>query len=361
MDAFFAAIEERDNPQFRGKPIAVGADPQGGKGRGVVSTANYAARKYGIHSALPISRAWKLSEDARKRGEAPVVFLPGSMKHYIETSEDIMNIVRQFVKDVGQVGADEAYLDLTRTVSHQPRAKSSEEKEWEQAIRTAKKIKAEIKRKEKLTASIGIAPNKLVAKIASDMQKPDGLTVVKPKEALKFLASLEVRRIPGIGPKTEAELLKYNVKTIHDLRKLPKAKLIALFGKWGAAMYDKARGKDDSPVVEEQETKSIGEQHTFEEDVKSLGTVTDALKEMAEGVMRTFKNDGFQTFKRIVLMVRFADFETITRSRTLKEATDSPDVLRRNILQMVLPFFDRRENPKKKKIRLVGLRLEGVA
>jgi len=178
LDAFFAAVEERDRPELRGQPLVVGADPEGGRGRGVVSTANYAARRYGIHSAMPISRAWKLSEAARRRGEPPVVFVPPRLSRYAEVSARVMAIVRRHVPLVEEAGIDEAYLDLSFAGN------------FAAAREICRTIKEQIKAEEHLTASIGVGPNKLIAKIASDFQKPDGLTVVTPEEAEAFLAGL---------------------------------------------------------------------------------------------------------------------------------------------------------------------------
>ncbi len=204
MDAFFAAIEARDHPELTGKPVVVGADPKGGRGRGVVATANYAARRYGIHSAMPISQAWKASEAARRRGLPEAAFVRGSHRRYSEVSVRIMAILHQFAPVVEEASIDEAYFDLSFAGS------------VDAAMEICRQIKAEIKAREDLTASIGLGPNKLVAKIASDFQKPDGLTVVRAEEAEDFLAPLPVRKIPGIGPKTERFLAGMGVKTVQD-------------------------------------------------------------------------------------------------------------------------------------------------
>jgi nucleotidyltransferase/DNA polymerase involved in DNA repair len=194
MDAFFAAIEERDHPELAGVPLVVGAAPAAGKGRGVVSTANYAARKYGIHSAMPISQAWRRSEAAKSRGEPGVVFLTPNFPRYQEASRHIMELVRQYASLVEESSIDEAYLDLSFCTS------------FSQAAEICRRLKADIKAQVQLTASMGIGPNKLIAKIASDFQKPDGLTVVTEAAAEAFLEPLPVRQIPGIGPKTEQRL-----------------------------------------------------------------------------------------------------------------------------------------------------------
>lgn len=206
MDAFFAAIEERDRPELRGRPIAVGADPRGGQGRGVVSTANYAARAYGLHSALPIAHAWRLSEAARRRGLPPVVFLPVRMSRYRDVSDRIMAIFTRTVPLVEAASIDEAYLDLSHTGS------------LPQAEALCRSLKATIRVEEQLTVSVGLGPNKLVAKIASGFHKPDGLTVVAPDAVASFLDPLPVRMIPGIGPKTEAEMARQGLTRVGDLK-----------------------------------------------------------------------------------------------------------------------------------------------
>jgi DNA polymerase IV (DinB-like DNA polymerase) len=194
MDAFYAAVEERRNPDLRGRPIVVGADPKAGAGRGVVTTASYAARKYGIRSAMPITRAWRLAEAARRRGEPEAVFLRGDRAVYREVSDRIMAIAARGADAFEEASIDEAFLDLSSLG------------DFERAAVHARAVKAEVVEREGLTCSIGIGPNKLVAKIASDFQKPDGLTVVQPEAVQAFLDPLPIRRIPGIGPKSEAAL-----------------------------------------------------------------------------------------------------------------------------------------------------------
>ena len=356
MDAFFAAIEERDNPRFKGRPIVVGADPEGGKGRGVVSTANYAARKYGIHSALPISTAWRLSEEAKKKGLPPAVFVGGHFGKYSAVSEEIMAILQKYSLVVEPASVDEAYLDLSGA------------KNFTKAEEICRKIKEEIKKKEKLTASIGLGPNKLIAKIASDMQKPDGLTVVLPEEAEKFLEPLNIRKIPGIGPKTEILLNKLGTKTIKDLKIFSLDKMKELMGKWGEDLHGKARGEDDSPLVTEWEAKSIGEQETFHTDSRDANFITERLKKLCENVIERLRLSEFsakggsafggKTFRTISITVRFSDFETKTRAHTLPAPANDETTLYFESLKLLMPFLDKRENPLGKSIRLIGAKLE---
>lgn len=354
MDAFFAAVEERDEPRFRGRPLVVGADPRGGAGRGVVSTANYAARKYGIKSAMPISEAWRRAEAARKRGEPETVFLGGSFKKYGEASERIMKILRAYTASsakamaakVEQVSVDEAFADVSYL------------KDFKKAEVFARKLKAEIREKERLTCSVGLGPNKLIAKIASDREKPDGLTVVRPDEVMGFLAPLPIRTIPGIGPKTEAALTRKGITTIAGLRKVPIEVLVDELGKWGSDLYRKARGEDDSPVAESDEVKSIGEQETFEEDTKDMNVLAARMKALADEVHGRFIKSGFKTFKTVVLTVRFSDFETKNRAHTLVAPAKKKEIIEFEAMKLLIPFMDRRENPRAKKVRLIGIRVE---
>lgn len=346
MDSFFASVEERDNPRFRGLPIVVGADPEGGKGRGVVSTANYRAREYGIRSAMPISEAWRMAEAARRAGKPRAVFLSGSFAKYAAVSEEIRAIVGRHASAIEQVSVDEFFADLSSAGS------------YERAVEIARALKREIVERERITASIGIGPNKLIAKIASDREKPDGLTVVYPERVRGFLDPLPIRVIPGIGPKTEEVLRARGVATVHDLRALPLEALVAEHGKWGGDLYRKARGEDDSPVQESDEVKSVGEQETFGEDTRDLGFLTERLKYLAGEVHRRFTAGGFKIFRTVVLTVRFADFETKSRTHTLAEPSGERGVIEFETLKLLLPFVDTRENPARKKIRLLGVRVE---
>ena len=346
MDAFFAAIEERDHPELKGQPVVVGADPAGGQGRGVVSTANYPARVYGIHSAMPISTAWKLAEAARRRGRPATVFVRGSHRKYGEVSARIMAILHHYAPVVEEASIDEAYFDLSFTGS------------FEAAAALARQIKAAIVDQERLTGSIGIGPNKMVAKIASDFQKPDGLTLVTAEEAEAFLAPMAVRKIPGIGPKTEQTLARLGIKTVQDLKRFTPEELQEKFGKWGPSLYERIRGRHDSPLVTEWEPKSVGEQETFAQDTRDLEFIFSRLWFLCREVCRRFTAGGFHTFRTVVVTVRFADFETFTRSYTLPQPAESPRTLRFHAMKLLTPFLDRRENPRGKLIRLIGVRVE---
>jgi DNA polymerase IV (DinB-like DNA polymerase) len=353
MDAFFAAVEERENPRLKGRAIVVGSDPEGGKGRGVVATANYKARAYGIHSAMPISKAWRLATEGLKKGEEPVVFMEAGFSKYGKASEAVMKILRKHVSKIEQASVDEAYFDLSFT------------KSYDAARKLAAKIKKEIETKEKLTASVGVGPNKMIAKIASDMEKPNGLTVIGDDDPFisadmieDFLAPLPIRKVPGIGPKTEMELKHENILTIKDLQKLSEKELTSHFGKWGSDLYAKSRGRASTEIVEEWEAKSIGEQTTFDVDTLDPLEITRTLKEVTEDVGRRFKQSGSKTFRTIVLTVRFADFTTKNRSHSFPKPISDTSILIAEALRMIMPFLDSRENPKRQKLRLLGFRVE---
>jgi DNA polymerase IV (archaeal DinB-like DNA polymerase) len=346
MDAFYAAVEERYHPELRGRPIVVGADPKGGQGRGVVTAANYAARKYGIRSALPISRAWRLAEAARRRGQPATAFVRDDRSLYRDVSRRIMAIIARAADAFEEASIDEAYMDLSSLG------------DMERGELHVRELKADILEREGLTCSIGIGPNKLVAKIASDFQKPDGLTVVRPDEVQPFLDGLRIRVIPGIGPKTEAFLHAEGVRTVADVRRLELAELTTWFGKWGGELHRKARGVSDEPVSNEWERRSVGEQETFAEDSLDPDFVRERARKLAASVSRQLVAEGFQAFRTVTLTVRFVGFVTVTRSRTAKTPLTGTEQLQAAVQHLLDPFFDARENPKHRKIRLLGVRVE---
>jgi DNA polymerase IV (DinB-like DNA polymerase) len=346
MDAFFAAIEERDNPRWRGLPLVVGADPRGGQGRGVVSTANYAARVYGIRSALPIRTAWQLSEAAAARGLPRAIFLPGNWRRYNQTSQRIMSVLQSFVPLVQQRSVDEAYFDLSF-------ANSSRE-----AQEICQDIKKEIWKQEQLTTSIGIGPNKLVAKIACNVDKPNGLMLIREEEAEHFLEDLPLRAMPGIGPKTELFLQRRGMRWIRDIKRLSRVDLERLFGKWGGQLYTKVRGQDDSSLTEKNVAKSISKQITLPQDTLNARILIEQLLTVSTEVFQNFKSDGFQQFRTVTVTVRFADFETISSAHTGPVAFRTKKNLQIEALKLFLPFLDHRRNAAGKPVRLVGVRVE---
>lgn len=347
MDAFFAAVEERDKPYLSGLPVVVGADPLGGEGRGVVSTANYAARKYGIKSAIPISAAWRMSQEAKKRGEPAAAFLTGRFRAYAKESKEIFKIARKYSPVVEETSVDEGYLDFTHCGS------------YEKAAAEARKLKAEIKRKRRLSSSVGIGPNRMIAKIASDFKKPGGFTIITPEEAFDFLSPLFVRAIPGIGPRTEEVLRKRGIRTVADARKLSFFEMEELFGKWGFSLYEKVRGIGSAVLTTHSEvSKSIGEHDTFSKDSGDMRFVTERLDFLAADIIGGMKRQKFRGFRTAVLTVRFADFQTKQRSVTVKRILSSQKDLEVKALKLLLPFFEKKENPQRKKIRMIGLRIE---
>ncbi|MCK9578188.1 DNA polymerase IV [bacterium] len=348
MDSFFASLEERATPSFKGKPIVVGSDPKEGKGRGVVSTANYKAREYGIRSALPISKAWQLSEKAKKEGKEEVIFLPSNFDLYERSSEKILSIVKKYSSKVEQGSIDEFYFDLS-------------DNNLKKAENICKKIKQEIKTEEKITCSIGLGPNKLIAKIAAGKNKPDGFLIIKEEEIEDFLNPLPIRTIPGIGNKTAQILYDLKIGTIKQLKKYSCEELKKiLHSKTGEDIYLKARGIDKTPIIEYREVKSISGQITFEDDVSDIVIITERYLKHNEEIFNRFKNSNFKKFKTLTITIRFSDFKTISSGKTFKDALGENDIklLKKETLRLLLPFLDRRKNPKMKRIRLIGIRLE---
>ncbi len=354
MDAFFASVEERDHPRVKGLPIVVGSDPANGKGRGVVSTANYAARKYGIKSAIPISRAWQLSQKAKTEGKPEAVFFEPNIKKYAAISQEIFEYIALQGALFQPASIDECYLQLMAN----GKWRMAGEDAWEGAKRIAKRIQDKVQKDFGLSCSIGIGPNKLIAKIAAGREKPHGLTLVREEEVQDFLDPLSVRELWGIGPKTGAILAELGVQTIEQLRKKSKVELMESLGKKsGESAYLHARGIDDAPLETHHEAKSISSETTFEKDTLDAPTILATLKQLSTEVAKLVRADNKQ-FKTVGIVVRFSDFETKTRSHTLAEASDSERVLESEVLKLFMPFLDSRENPERKKTRLVGVRAE---
>ena len=332
MDHFFTAVEERERPEYKGKPVIVGANPKGGKGRGVVSTCNYEARSFGVRSGMPISKAWKLCSEA--------IYLPVNYELYVKVSNEIMDMLRKYTDKFEQWGIDEAFLDVT-----------SKAKDYAEAEVLARQIKKEIYEKEKLTCSIGIGPNKLVAKIASDFQKPDGLTIVKQEEAEKFLAPLPVRKLLWVGRKTEQKLKAVGINTIGDLARYDPTVLAETFGVMGTQIYLMAHGIDKSEVEERGEIKSISRDVTFEEDTSNFEFILNTLDSLSEQVHSDALKQNL-CFKTITVKVRYENFETHTHSKTLPLITNRLQDLKKTARELMQDHLrlDR-------KIRLVGVKV----
>jgi DNA polymerase IV (DinB-like DNA polymerase) len=336
MDHFFTAVEEREHPPYKGKPVIVGADPKEGKGRGVVSTCNYEARKFGVRSGMPISKAWKLCPQA--------IYLPVNYELYVKVSNEIMGVLRGYSDKFEQWGIDEAFLDVTSKV-----------KDYAEAEALARQIKKEIYEREKLTCSIGIGPNKLVAKIASDFQKPEGLTIVREDATEKFLASLPVRKLLWVGRKTEQKLGKLGIKTIGDLARYDSTVLAETFGNMGTQIYMMAHGIDKSEVEERGEIKSISRQITFEEDTSDFNLIINTLDRLSEEVCNDTSRQNLY-FKTVTIKVRYENFETHTHSKTLPLITNRSQDLNKTAIELIQDYLrlDR-------KVRLVGLRVSNLA
>ncbi len=332
MDHFYTAIEEREHPEYKGKPVIVGADPKEGRGRGVVSTSNYEARKTGIRSGMPISRAWKLCPQA--------IYLRPNFPLYIRVSEEIMEIARKFADKFEQWGLDEAFLDISNRV-----------KDYDQAEGLARKIKLEILRKEGLTCSIGIGPNKLVAKVASDFHKPDGLTLVKENEAANFLEPLPVRKLLWIGRKTEQKLKVFGITTIGELARYDPTVLTETFGVVGLQMHLMARGIDRSEVETRGEIKSISHETTFEEDTDDINMVLKTADVLSEEVAGEARSQDF-SFKTVTVKLRYENFETHTSAKTLSFVTNRTQDVKKTARNLLQPYLTRN-----RKVRLIGIRV----
>jgi DNA polymerase IV (DinB-like DNA polymerase) len=333
MDSFYASVEERERPEIRGKPVVVGADPKGGHGRGVVSTASYEARKYGIRSGMPISRAFALCPGA--------VYLPPDFPLYLAVSRRVMEILGRYSGTIHQVSIDEAYLDI------------SPAGDYPGARKLALGIREEIRGKEQLTCSIGIGPSRIVAKIASDFRKPDGLTVVPPEEVPGFLAPLPVGKIPGIGKKTGAALARMGIETIGELMKADVQVLQSGFGRWGLMMHELAHGRDVREARGEGISRSVSREITFDEDTADPGVLLGALDEMAGDLHATLGREGL-FFRTLTLKLRYTGFITRTWSRTLPRRTNTLQAIRETARGLLAAA------PGGNTIRLVGIRLSGL-
>ena len=325
MDAFYASVEQRDRPELRGLPVIVGADP---KGRGVVSAASYEARAFGVRSAMPISKAARLCPHG--------VFVPVDMAKYARVSDEIMTLLGEFSPLVEPVSVDEAFIDLTGTSSlFGPPA---------DAVRA---IKRRIRAVTGLTASAGLAANKFIAKIASDLRKPDGLVVVPPGREAEFLAPLPIERLWGVGKATAKSLTALGIETIGQLQRIPAATLVRRLGEHGADLHALAFGHDDRAVTPWTAPKSMGAESTFEHDTDDRARLETMLRGQAERVARELRASGVAA-SRVTLKLRFADFHTITRSHTGDPTQDGLELFRR-----VMVLFARERLVQR--VRLIGL------
>ncbi len=330
MDAFFAAVEQLDNPKYRGKPLIVGANPKGGHGRGVVSTCSYEAREFGIHSAMPISQAYRRCPHG--------IFVPGRHSRYAEVSRAMIEILKNFTPAIEKISIDEAFLDITHSLGL-----------FADAASLGRQLKKRIVNELELTASIGIASNKFLAKIASDLDKPDGFVMVQPGEEETFLAPLDISRLWGVGKKTEQVLRAMGIDTIGELARRTETELSRRFGKWGNALWRLSRGLDSRDVVTSWVQKSISQERTFDEDTDDQVRIELTLAKLAESLCRLMRKDNLKG-RTITLKIRFDDFSTFTRSRTFSDFIDSSQ-----IVKGVAVSLYRRMRGSGKKVRLLGV------
>jgi DNA polymerase-4 len=332
MDAFFVSVELLDRPELRGKPVVVGGRPDQ---RGVVSAASYEARKFGIHSAMPLRTAGKLCPHA--------VFLDCRHTLYSEWSDRVATILGQFSPIVEMASVDEAYLDLAGT-----------ERLLGPPLAAADKLLRTITRTTSLPCSGGLAATRLVAKVASDQAKPRGLVWVPAGSEQRFLATLPVRKIPGIGEVTERALRALSIETVAQIAAVPQEKLESIFGQWGTALYRKARGGDSYEFVIDAEPKSISHNHTFGEDTEDSNALSTMLSHLSQKACKRLREAGLAT-RTLTLTIRYAGFETHTRSKSLAE----PTRLDADIFTVFQELF-RKHRDVKRKVRLLGVSLSGL-
>ena len=330
MDAFYASIEQMDCPEYRGRPVVVGADPQGGKGRGVVSAASYEARGFGIHSALPISTAYKRCPRA--------VFVRPRFKRYTELSRKVMIILDTFSPLVEQISIDEAFLDCTGT-----------ERLFGKTHSLGLHIKESIKGATGLAASVGIAANKSIAKIASDLKKPDGLCICPPGKEQEFMAPLPLGSLWGAGKRTVEKLESLGFTLVGHIQNCPKERIHGLFGKYGEKLWELANGIDERSVTRSSPRKSISQEITFRKDIDQDASVEHVLFQLSDSVTRQMRTEGIRG-RTVNLKIRLAPFDTYTRSHTLLQPVHDMQTVRNTVLKLYRDF-DR----KGRRVRLVGV------
>lgn len=330
MDAFYASVEQRDNPCLKGKPVIIGADPKGGRGRGVVSTCSYEARKFGIHSAMPISRAYRRCPGG--------VYLRPDMKKYAAESMVVREILYEYTPVMEFISLDEAFLDITGSLNL-----------FGGAQKIASDMQEKILKQRELGSSVGVAPTKMAAKIASDLKKPMGIVIVSPDNVREFLAPLSIKRVWGIGKKTFAVFSRMGIETIGDLAALDEKSVEASLGSHGLDLLNLARGSDIRRVEPDSKVKSISNEITFEEDVSDLSIIRTKLLELSEKVffrMWTQKLEGVT----VTLKIRFEDFSTRTRSVTETNPPGTAVELYERVIQNL-----GRCSLTGRKIRLIGV------
>ena len=333
MDAFYASVEERERPELVGKPVIVGGTPEK---RGVVSAANYVARKFGVHSAMPAVTARRLCPKG--------IFLPPRIDYYAEVSGQIREIFDRFTPLVEPLSLDEAFLDVTGS-----------ENLFGPAVEIGRQIKQAIRHELRLVVSVGVAPNEFLAKIASDLKKPDALVVVEPGQVQEFLDPLPVERLWGVGKQSSKVFQGLGIRTIGQLRQCPMDVLQTRFGSSGEHLWQLAHGRDDRPVVPEREAKSISNETTFEHDISDMDVLRAWLTDLVEQVGWRLRRHRLRG-RTVHLKVRFADFSLITRSQTLPEPTDITQELLRTADDLLCHRLPAGHLP----VRLVGMGVSGL-
>ena len=331
MDAFYASVEQRDNPAYKGKPLAVG----GSRERGVVAAASYEARKFGVRSAMPSSLAYKKCPH--------IIFVKPRFEVYSAVSEQIRAIFFEYTDLVEPLSLDEAYLDVTNN-----------KKNFPSASLIAKEIRERILKETRLTASAGISINKFLAKTASDIQKPNGQTLISPEQALDFISQLPIAKFYGIGKVTADKMHQLGILTGEDLRKWDETELIRLFGKTGRYYYQIARGIDDRPVNPNRIRKSVGAENTFDKNLIDEGQMLEELSEIAEEVSQRLQKDERQG-KTLTLKIKFADFVQITRSKTLSYPFSSRKIIEELAHELLV-----QEKLQDREVRLLGITISGL-
>jgi len=329
MDAFYAAVEQLDNPACKGKPVIVGADPKEGMGRGVVAACSYEARKLGIRSALPISRAWKLCPQG--------VFVRPRMKRYVEVSHQVMDVFRRYTDLVEPLSIDEAFLDITGSVALLGKPED-----------IARSIKDDVRTVTSLTASVGLAPNKFLAKIASDLRKPDAFVIVREGEIEAFLRDLPISRLWGVGPKTEQRLHEMGFRTIGQVAMATRESLVRSLGSLGEHLYQLSRGHDERPVVPNWEPKSVSSETTFDEDTSDRELLVRTILDLSDHVAERLRKDNYRT-RRVTLKLRYSSFSTHTKQHSLDRLIQTGE----EIATVARDLF--RQFSLKQKIRLIGV------
>lgn len=334
MDAFYASVEVRDRPELAGRPVIVGGTPES---RGVVAAASYEARRYGIHSAMPAGMAKRLCPDA--------VFLPPRHDYYAEISEQLHNILQRYTPVIERLALDEAFLDVTGS-----------EKLLGSGVRIGGAIKEAVREELGLVASVGVAPNKFLAKLASDDDKPDGFVVIRPEDVQRFLAPLPIRRLWGVGKVTGQVFERLGIRTVGQLRHYSRQLLQQHLGGAAEQLWALAHGQDQRPVVPDQEAKSVSHETTFASDVHDGTALRAWLKELSEQVARRLRRQGLRG-RTVSIKIRYADFTTVTRSQSLPVATDVTADIWRVAQEMFTARLPRQQHP----VRLIGVGVSGFS